>query len=71
MLFITTLGYHVWAEISESRRPGCPPEFMHIEVQKEDPVFSSSQTVLLQFQRAEWDPSTGKSPNNPRTQVRM
>uniref|UniRef100_A0A8C1U410 NAD(P)H oxidase (H2O2-forming) n=1 Tax=Cyprinus carpio TaxID=7962 RepID=A0A8C1U410_CYPCA len=64
-------GYHVWSEISETRRPGCPPEFMHINVQKEDPVFgsNSSQPVLLQFQRAEWDPSTGKSPNNPRTQV--
>ncbi|KAG1939411.1 dual oxidase [Pimephales promelas] len=68
-LLSLAFGYHVWAEISESRRPGCPPEFMHIEVQKEDPVFSSSQPVLLQFQRAEWDPSTGKSPNNPRTQV--
>ncbi|XP_051976031.1 dual oxidase 1-like [Xyrauchen texanus] len=64
-------GYHVWSEISESRRPGCPPEFMHIEVQKEDPVFGSntSKPVLLQFQRAAWDSSTGKSPNNPRTQV--
>uniref|UniRef100_A0A8C1VN17 NAD(P)H oxidase (H2O2-forming) n=1 Tax=Cyprinus carpio TaxID=7962 RepID=A0A8C1VN17_CYPCA len=64
-------GYHVWSEISESRRPGCPPEFMHIKVQKKDPVFgsNSSQPVLLQFQRAEWDPSTGNSPNNPRTQV--
>ncbi|XP_016121759.1 dual oxidase 2-like, partial [Sinocyclocheilus grahami] len=63
--------YHVWSEISESRRPGCPPEFLHIKVQKEDPVFgsNSSQQVLLQFQRAEWDLSTGKSPNNPRTQV--
>ncbi|XP_016342271.1 dual oxidase 1-like [Sinocyclocheilus anshuiensis] len=64
-------GYHVWSEISESRRPGCPPEFLHIKVQKEDPVFgsNSSQPVLLQFQRAEWDLSTGNSPNNPRTQV--
>ncbi|ROL46637.1 Dual oxidase 1 [Anabarilius grahami] len=64
-------GYHVWSEISDSRRPGCPPEFMHIEVPKEDPIFvsNSSQPVLLQFQRAEWDPSSGQSPNNPRTQV--
>ncbi|XP_077067339.1 dual oxidase 1 [Siphateles boraxobius] len=70
-LLSLAFGYHVWSEISESRRPGCPPEFMHIEVQKEDPVFgsNSSQPVLLQFQRAEWDPSTGKSPNNPRKQV--
>ncbi|XP_073688046.1 dual oxidase 1 [Garra rufa] len=64
-------GYHVWSEISESRRPGCPTEFMHIKVQKEDPIFgsNSSQPVLLQFQRAEWDPTTGKSPNNPRAQM--
>uniref|UniRef100_A0A673I607 NAD(P)H oxidase (H2O2-forming) n=1 Tax=Sinocyclocheilus rhinocerous TaxID=307959 RepID=A0A673I607_9TELE len=64
-------GYHVWSEISESRIPGCPPEFMHIKVQKEDSIFgsNSSQPILLQFQRAKWNPSTGKSPNNPRTQV--
>ncbi|TRY81714.1 hypothetical protein DNTS_026021 [Danionella cerebrum] len=64
-------GFHVWSEISQSRRPGCPPEFMDIKVPKEDPVFvsNSSETLLLQFQRAEWHPSTGKSPNNPRTQV--
>ncbi|KAI7811828.1 dual oxidase 1 [Triplophysa rosa] len=64
-------GYHVWSEISESRRPGCPPEFMHIEVQKDDPVFgsNSSKPVLLPFQRAAWDDSTGKSPNNPRAQL--
>ncbi|KAA0724256.1 Dual oxidase 1 [Triplophysa tibetana] len=64
-------GYHIWSEISESRRPGCPPEFMHIEVPKDDPVFgtNSSKPVLLPFQRAAWDGNTGKSPNNPRTQL--
>lgn len=72
MLFVNLLGYHVWSEISESRRPGCPPEFMHIEVPKDDPVFgtNSSKPVLLPFQRAAWDGSTGKSPNNPRAQVK-
>ncbi|XP_055048116.2 dual oxidase 1 [Misgurnus anguillicaudatus] len=65
-------GYHVWSEISESRRPSCPPEFMHIEVQKDDPVFgsnSSKPVAALPFQRAAWDHSTGKSPNKPRSQV--
>ncbi|XP_072529795.1 dual oxidase 1 [Salminus brasiliensis] len=65
-------GYHVVSEIAESRRPGCPPEFMHIPVSPDDPVFGSNSTshkVLLPFQRAQWDHETGKSPNNPRTQV--
>ncbi|KAI4872124.1 hypothetical protein NFI96_031066 [Prochilodus magdalenae] len=65
-------GYHVVLEIAESRRPGCPPEFMHIPVSPNDPVFgsnSSGQKVLLHFRRAEWDHGTGQSPNNPRTQV--
>ncbi|XP_066525511.1 dual oxidase 1 [Hoplias malabaricus] len=65
-------GYHVALEIAESRRPGCPPEFMQIPVSPNDPVFGSNttrQNVLLPFQRASWDHETGKSPNNPRTQV--
>ncbi|XP_036432005.1 dual oxidase 2 [Colossoma macropomum] len=65
-------GYHVVLEIAESRRPGCPPEFMHIPVSPNDPVFGSNSLthrVLLPFQRAQWDHTTGKSPNNPRTQV--
>uniref|UniRef100_A0A8B9RMQ5 NAD(P)H oxidase (H2O2-forming) n=1 Tax=Astyanax mexicanus TaxID=7994 RepID=A0A8B9RMQ5_ASTMX len=65
-------GYHVLFEIAESRRPGCPPEFMHIPVSADDPVFGSNSTnekVLLPFQRAQWDHDTGKSPNNPRTQI--
>ncbi|XP_017569119.2 dual oxidase 2 [Pygocentrus nattereri] len=65
-------GYHVVLEIAESRIPGCPPEFMHIPVSPNDPVHgsnSSTHRVLLPFQRAQWDQSTGKSPNNPRTQV--
>uniref|UniRef100_A0A4W4EYL4 NAD(P)H oxidase (H2O2-forming) n=1 Tax=Electrophorus electricus TaxID=8005 RepID=A0A4W4EYL4_ELEEL len=64
-------GYHVVLEIVESRRPGCPPEYMHIPVSPNDPVFGNNSTeqVLLPFQRAQWDHETGQSPNNPRTQV--
>uniref|UniRef100_A0A8C9STW7 NAD(P)H oxidase (H2O2-forming) n=1 Tax=Scleropages formosus TaxID=113540 RepID=A0A8C9STW7_SCLFO len=64
-------GYHVLSEIVDSRRPGCPPEFIHIAVPTGDPVFdpNSTGTILLPFQRAEWDKHTSRSPNSPRTQV--
>lgn len=65
------LGFHVLYEIAESQRPGCPPEFMNIPVPKDDPIFghNSTEEVLLQFQRVQWDQSSGQSPNNPRKQV--
>uniref|UniRef100_A0A8C9RUZ5 NAD(P)H oxidase (H2O2-forming) n=1 Tax=Scleropages formosus TaxID=113540 RepID=A0A8C9RUZ5_SCLFO len=64
-------GYHVVFEILDSRRPGCPPEFMQITVPKGDAVFDPNGTgkTLLPFQRGQWDEDTGQSPNNPRTQV--
>uniref|UniRef100_A0AAY4B5T7 NAD(P)H oxidase (H2O2-forming) n=1 Tax=Denticeps clupeoides TaxID=299321 RepID=A0AAY4B5T7_9TELE len=64
-------GYHVVFEIVDSRRPGCPPEFMQIVVPKGDSVFDPDNIseVMLPFQRGSWDPDTGKSPNNPRTQL--
>lgn len=60
-------------EIVESRRPGCPSEFMNVPVPKDDPVFgrNSKEEVLLQFQRVQWDHSSGQSPNNPRKQVTL
>ncbi|XP_063053867.1 dual oxidase 2 [Engraulis encrasicolus] len=64
-------GYHVLSDVLEVRRPGCPPEFMHISIPEGDPVFhwNAAPAPLLRFQRGQWDPDTGKSPNNPRTQV--
>ncbi|KAM9496643.1 dual oxidase 1 [Clarias gariepinus] len=64
-------GQHVMFEIMESRRPGCPSEFMDVMISKDDPVFgkNSTEEVLLQFQRVQWDHSSGQSPNNPRKQV--
>ncbi|KAL2093373.1 hypothetical protein ACEWY4_010685 [Coilia grayii] len=64
-------GYHVVSEVLEARRPGCPPEFMHISVPEGDPVFhwNATPAPLLRFHRGQWDHDTGKSPNNPRTQV--
>nr|XP_006628861.1 PREDICTED: dual oxidase 2-like [Lepisosteus oculatus] len=64
-------GYHVVFEILDSRRPGCPPEFMNIPIPLGDPVFDPNGTgnVLLPFQRNQWDKETGQSPNNPRTQL--
>ncbi|XP_077372320.1 dual oxidase 2 isoform X2 [Festucalex cinctus] len=56
-----------------SRTPGCPPEFMSIQVPKGDPIFDPNGTgeVLLPFQRGPWDKDTGQSPGNPRTQINM
>ncbi|XP_030621162.1 dual oxidase 1 [Chanos chanos] len=64
-------GYHAVLEVSETRRPGCPPEFMDIPIPKGDAIFDPDNTsqVLLPFQRAHWDHKSGKSPNHPRTQV--
>ncbi|KAM9753466.1 dual oxidase 1 [Menidia menidia] len=64
-------GYHVAFDIFDSRAPGCPPEFMSIQVPKGDPVFDPMATgkVLLPFQRGTWDKESGQSPSNPRTQV--
>ncbi|XP_041964956.1 dual oxidase 1 isoform X1 [Alosa sapidissima] len=64
-------GYHVVFEVLEARQPGCPPEFLDIPVPEGDPVFrwNATPAPLLRFQRASWDHHTGKSPNNPRTQV--
>ncbi|XP_054588942.2 dual oxidase 2 [Nothobranchius furzeri] len=64
-------GYHLTFEIVDSRHPGCPPEFMNIQVPKGDPVFDPTGTgkVLLPFQRGQWDKESGQSPSNPRTQV--
>ncbi|KAM4573654.1 dual oxidase 1 [Odontesthes bonariensis] len=66
-------GYHVAFEVFDSRTPGCPPEFMNIQVPKGDPVFDPSATgkVLLPFQRGPWDKESGQSPSNPRTQVNL
>ncbi|XP_058854807.1 dual oxidase 1-like isoform X2 [Acipenser ruthenus] len=63
-------GYHVVFEILDARRPGCPPEFLNIQVPQGDPVFDPSNTgkVYLPFQRSQWSKETGKSPNNPRAQ---
>lgn len=65
-------GYHVAFEVSESRTPGCPPEFMNIPVPKGDPVFDTLATgkVMLPFQRGLSDKVSGQSPSNPRIQVK-
>ncbi|XP_013876952.1 dual oxidase 1 [Austrofundulus limnaeus] len=64
-------GYHVAFEIFDSRTPGCPPEFMNIQVPEGDPIFDPTATgkVLLPFQRGQRDKESGQSPSNPRIQV--
>ncbi|XP_059917302.1 dual oxidase 1 [Gadus macrocephalus] len=66
-------GYHLTFEIFDSRMPGCPPEFMNIDIPKGDPVFDPSSTgeVELPFHRGPWDKDSGQSPNNPRVQVNL
>ncbi|KAJ3596396.1 hypothetical protein NHX12_002803 [Muraenolepis orangiensis] len=66
-------GYHLTFEIFDSRLPGCPPEFMNIDIPKGDPVFDPSSTgdVQLPFQRGPWEKDSSQSPNNPRTQVNL
>lgn len=67
------LGFHVVHEVAESQRPGCPAEFMQVLIPKDDLVFGNNSTeeVLFQFQRVQWDHSSGQSPNNPRKQVTL
>nr|XP_060611324.1 dual oxidase 2 [Anolis sagrei ordinatus] len=64
-------GFHVVSEISEAIKPGCPAEFLNLPVPKGDPVFdpTGSGDVVLPFQRMQWAPGTGRSPNNPREQI--
>ncbi|KAK0139023.1 Dual oxidase 2 [Merluccius polli] len=66
-------GYHLTFEIFDSRMPGCPPEFMNIDIPKGDPVFDPTGTgdVQLPFQRGPWDKDSSQSPNNPRKQVNL
>ncbi|XP_058012575.1 dual oxidase 2 [Ahaetulla prasina] len=65
------LGFHVLAEISEANNPGCPAEFLNLEIPQGDPVFDpgNSQEVVLPFQRMSWAAGTGRSPNNPREMI--
>uniref|UniRef100_A0A7N4PVT1 NAD(P)H oxidase (H2O2-forming) n=1 Tax=Sarcophilus harrisii TaxID=9305 RepID=A0A7N4PVT1_SARHA len=64
-------GYHVLSEVVSVERPGCPAEFMNIQIPKGDKVFDPDNTgnIELPFQRSEWDLHTGQSPNNPRDQI--
>ncbi|XP_004687902.1 PREDICTED: dual oxidase 2 [Condylura cristata] len=61
-------GYHLLSDLVSVERPGCPAEFLNIEIPPGDPVFDPDGRgdVVLPFQRSRWDPQTGRSPNNPR-----
>uniref|UniRef100_A0ABM5EXE9 NAD(P)H oxidase (H2O2-forming) n=1 Tax=Pogona vitticeps TaxID=103695 RepID=A0ABM5EXE9_9SAUR len=64
-------GFHILAEILEAYQPGCPAEFLNVAIPQGDPVFdpSGSGEVVLPFQRMQWSPETGQSPNIPREQI--
>ncbi|NXF10271.1 DUOX2 oxidase, partial [Smithornis capensis] len=64
-------GFHVLLDILEAEKPGCPAEFLNIDIPPGDPVFDPAGTgdVVLPFQRIRWAPETGLSPNSPREQT--
>ncbi|XP_062998433.1 dual oxidase 2 [Elgaria multicarinata webbii] len=64
-------GFHVLSEILEAEMPGCPAEFLNLAIPQGDPIFDPSGLgdVVLPFQRMQWAPGTGRSPNKPRDQV--
>uniref|UniRef100_A0A8D2JBV1 Dual oxidase 1 n=1 Tax=Varanus komodoensis TaxID=61221 RepID=A0A8D2JBV1_VARKO len=64
-------GFHILGEIVEADTAGCPAEFLNLAIPQGDPVFDpeGSGDVVLPFQRAQWAPGTGQSPNNPRVEV--
>uniref|UniRef100_A0A8C4N1D5 Uncharacterized protein n=1 Tax=Eptatretus burgeri TaxID=7764 RepID=A0A8C4N1D5_EPTBU len=63
-------GQHVMDEIVDTRRAGCPVEFLNIYVPPQDPVFNSnSRSNVMVLFRSQWDKSTGVSTSNPRLQT--
>ncbi|XP_023790135.1 dual oxidase 2-like [Cyanistes caeruleus] len=64
-------GFHVFLDIMETEKPGCPAEFLNIYIPPGDVVFDPAGTgdVVLPFQRSCWAAGTGQSPNNPREQT--
>ncbi|XP_069723286.1 dual oxidase 2 isoform X3 [Phaenicophaeus curvirostris] len=64
-------GFHVLLDILGTEKPGCPAEFLNIHIPAGDPVFDPAGTgdVVLPFQRIQWAPETGQSPNSPREQT--
>ncbi|XP_052039385.1 dual oxidase 1 [Apodemus sylvaticus] len=63
-------GYHVLSDLVSVETPGCPAEFLNINIPPGDPVFDPDKrgNVVLPFQRSRWDHNTGQSPSNPRDQ---
>ncbi|XP_029431202.1 dual oxidase 1-like isoform X2 [Rhinatrema bivittatum] len=64
-------GYHVFSEIIDEHKMGCPAEFLNIKIPEGDPVFDPQHSgrIVIPFQRSLWCKQTGRSPNNPRHQV--
>uniref|UniRef100_A0A8D0BPC5 NAD(P)H oxidase (H2O2-forming) n=1 Tax=Salvator merianae TaxID=96440 RepID=A0A8D0BPC5_SALMN len=64
-------GFHVLSEILEADTCGCPSEFLNIYINERDDIFNPDglSNVALPFQRMQWAPETGQSPNNPRDQI--
>lgn len=64
-------GQLVTSEIIMASESGCPIEFHRIEVDKCDKIFDKNcdGNKYIPFRRADYDRSTGHSPNSPREQI--
>ena len=60
---------HVAHEIVDTSRPGCPPEYMNIDVP--DSNKGKYDYKFIPFTRSNYHSDSGKSPNKPRQQVRV
>ena len=65
-------GQQVVDEIVDSRRPSCPPEYSNIDIPNDYKLYKSAgDPKRMPFVRTRYDQTTGKSPGNPRQQVRQ
>ncbi|KAK0181298.1 hypothetical protein PV327_003591 [Microctonus hyperodae] len=62
-------GQHVAAEILDSRRPACPPEYFNIKIPENHPYRIKTGQKEMPVLRTRYDEETGHSPNNPRQQL--
>ncbi|KAK6179799.1 hypothetical protein SNE40_012075 [Patella caerulea] len=69
--FLVFFGQQVVEEIMDSQRPGCPREFINIDVYKGHPIYDQGGKgdIKMPLLRTRFDQRTGYSPNNPRQQL--
>ncbi|RWS24761.1 dual oxidase 2-like protein [Leptotrombidium deliense] len=62
-------GQQVVEEILDSRRPSCPPEYIHLDVPKDHLYYKTMKHTKMAVIRSRYDEKSGHSPNNPRQQL--